>query len=181
MKILPIAFMGKSRPLNNTANLYAASIKAQEEGGDTFVKRAAPIENPINKKQVVTPKSERTCKNIATATSLVCGAISAASGKAETFSPGAWALRGTQALMFILMSMELDIPIYVAFEYAATEYMSGAYLGCEGSKIVVAATGCLADAITGGTAIPASEGMVRGINGGVLAATYKKKGKRLVM
>ena len=56
MKILPIAFMGKSRPLNNTANLYAASIKAQEEGGDTFVKRAAPIENPINKKQVVTPK-----------------------------------------------------------------------------------------------------------------------------
>lgn len=180
MKILPIAFMGKSRPLNNTANLYAASIKAQEEGGDTFVKRAAPIENPINKKQVVTPKSERTCKNIATATSLVCGAISAASGKAETFSPGAWALRGTQALMFILMSMELDIPIYVAFEYAATEYMSGAYLGCEGSKIVVAATGCLADAITGGTSIPASEGMVRGINGGLSAAITKKMGNGFV-
>ena len=180
MRILPVAFTGKSRPLNNTANLYAASIRAQEESGDTFVKKATPVKIPIDKKPVITPESERICKNIATATSLVCAGISAASGKAETFSPGAWALRGTQAIMFILMSMELDIPIYVAFEYAAAEYMSGAYLGCEGSKIVVSAAGAIADVATGGTSVPVSEGMVRGINGGLSAAITKKMGNGFV-
>lgn len=180
MKILPIAFMGKSRPLNNTANLYAASIKAQEESGDTFVKKAPPTKIPINTKPTIDPESERACKNIATATSLVCAGISAAGGKAEEFSPAAWALRGTQLAMFALMSEILNVPFPVACEYAATEYMSGAYLGCEGSKTAIALTGIVADAVTGGTSVPVSEGAVRGINGGLSAAITKKMGNGFV-
>ena len=63
MRILPISFTGKNKPLNNTANLYAASIKAQEESGDTFVKKAPPTKIPINTKPTIDPESERACKN----------------------------------------------------------------------------------------------------------------------
>ena len=180
MRILSINFTGKDKPLNNTANLYAASIKAQEESGDTFVKKAPPAKIPISTKSTIDPVSEKTCKNIATATSLVCAGISAAGGKAEEFSPAAWALRGTQLAMFALMSEILNVPFPVACEYAATEYMSGAYLGCEGSKTAIALTSIVADAVTGGTSIPVSEGAVRGINGGLSAAITKKMGNGFV-
>ena len=180
MRILPISFTGKNKPLNNTANLYAASIKAQEESGDTFVKKAPPTKIPINTKPTIDPESERACKNIATATSLVCAGISAAGGKAEEFSPAAWALRSTQLAMFALMSEILNVPFPVACEYAATEYMSGAYLGCEGSKLAVAAAGTIADLATGGTSVPVSEGAVRGINSGISAAITRKMGNSFI-
>ena len=180
MRILPISFTGKHKPLNNTANLYAASIKAQEESGDTFVKKASPSKNLINIPPTIDPQLERTCKNIATAASLACGGISAAGGKAEKFSPFAWALRGTQLVMLALMSEILDVPFFVACEYAATEYMSGAYLGCEGSKTVIALVGIAADTASGGTSVPVSEGAIRGINGGLSAAITKKIGNGFI-
>ena len=180
MRITPISFTGKNKPLNNTANLYSASIKAQEESGDTFVKKAKPTTNPTNKKPIIDPESEKTCKKIATATSLICGGISGAAGKAEPFSLSAWALRGTQLIMFALMGYELEVPFFASGEYAATEYMSGAYLGCEGSRTLVALSGIAADAITGGTSVPVSESAVRGINAGLSGAITKKMGNGFI-
>ena len=184
---MPISFTGKNKPLNNTANLYAASIKAQEESGDTFVKKAPPTKIPINTELKLNPQSEKICKDIVNAASLLCAGISAVSGKAEKFSPGAWALRGIQALMFVLISANIDITkkdmnlfITAALEYAATEYMSGAYLGCEGSKLAVAAVGTIADLATGGTSVPVSEGAVRGINSGISAAITRKMGNSFI-
>ena len=85
MKILPVSFTGTSRPLNNTANLYSPSLIVRENSGDTFIKRENSA--PVNRKSMVTPESEKTCKRIVNATSLVCGGISGAAGKAEPFSP----------------------------------------------------------------------------------------------
>ena len=178
MKILPVSFTGTSRPLNNTANLYSPSLIVRENSGDTFIKRENSA--PVNRKSMVTPESEKTCKRIVNATSLVCGGISGAAGKAEPFSPSAWLLRGTQGLMFVLMSIELNVPIPIAFEYAATEYMSGAYLGCEGSKSIIALVGIASDAMSGGASVPVSEGMVRGINAGISGAITKKMGNGFI-
>ncbi|GBF23149.1 ATPase AAA [Candidatus Gastranaerophilus sp. (ex Termes propinquus)] len=119
---------------------------------------------------------EKHCKNIINATAAICAGMSAASGEAAAFGVEPWLLRGTQGLMFIHIGECLEVPPVAATAYAARQYVSGAYWGCELSKMAVAGIALATEAATAGTATPVATGVVRGVNAGISAAITKKMG-----
>ena len=171
----------KNRLINNHINsTYSTQINKYNDKDRFELQRIMPYKNNISFGSMITPEQEKYCKMIVHGAAAACGSISAAAGKATVVGADAWALRGTQFLMFAYMANYLKIPFMAAVQHAAIEYSQGLYIGYEGSKKIIALASIASEAASGGTSIPVSEGAVRGINGGLSAAVTEKMGRGFI-
>lgn len=142
---------------------------------DEFVVQKSKNSN-ISFGQKIDKYDKKHCKNIINTAAATCATISGLSGEAAVLGIEPFLLRGTQGMMFLYMADCLQIPPIAASAYATQEYISGAYFGCEGSKIAVAGLGLLAEVASGGVAVPVATSVVRSVNAGISAAITRKMG-----
>ena len=91
----------KNQITNNNINYRYSSYISKNNVDDTFeFQKVTPSKSNISFGSYITPEQEKHCKRIVHGTSLVCAGISGAAGKATIVGADAWALRGTQLLMF---------------------------------------------------------------------------------
>lgn len=165
---------------NHINSKYLTQINKYDNKDSFEFQKVTPIKSNISFGSYITPKQEKHCKMIVHGASAACAGISATAGEATIVGADAWALRGTQLLMFAYMANYLKMPFMAAFQHAAIEYSQGLYIGYEGSKKIIALAGVASEAASGGASIPVSEGAVRGINGGLSAAITEKMGRGFI-
>lgn len=125
------------------------------------------------------------CHAIIHSASAICSGISYAHADASAWGLDAWALRGTQSLMFTVLADRLNAPVTASVIYGVKEFYSGANVGIKTSKMLVgmagigahtAATASGTTLATGGTAHAGISGTVGAINGSLSAFITEKMG-----
>lgn len=123
---------------------------------------------------------KRQCNKVINSTAAACAASAGIVGKAAVTSVDAWIQRGLQSAMFFYLTDYLQVPPAAALLYSGVEFVSAARFGIEASKIFTAAVGLVVDASSGGSSIPVTETVTRGVNSSLSLFLTRRMGKGFI-
>ncbi len=116
------------------------------------------------------------CHKIIHSTSAICGTASALAGEGAALGADSPALWGAQFIMFSLLQNILQTDDLSHLQYIGRQYVSGAYLGIKGARIICGWLGLGAHVATAGTTAPAVTGAVRAVNASLSTVITEKMG-----
>lgn len=124
----------------------------------------------------LTPEERKKCHLVIHSAAATCGTLSAAMGEGAAVGADTPFLRGTQALMFIILQQLLGVNMGASLLYAGKQYVMGYQIGIRGAQVLTSWLGISGHAATAGTGSGAITGAVRAVNASLSTALTEKMG-----